>query len=247
MRLTRVYSGAPLTSGGVLELEGSAADHVARVLRLRAGAEIIVFDGRGGEYPAELLAVDRHGVRVAVGAHRALERESPLELSLVQGISRGERMDLVVQKATELGVSRIVPYEAERSVVRLDAPGRARRLAHWQAVAAGACEQCGRNRLPRIDEPCGLEAALAGVAGAELRMLLDPLAATGVVSLLGAHPTTVAVLIGPEGGLAEGERARALQAGFVAARLGPRVLRTETAAITALAAVQAIAGDLGPG
>jgi 16S rRNA (uracil1498-N3)-methyltransferase len=244
MRLTRVYSAAPLASGLVLALEGNAADHVARVMRLRPGAAISVFDGRGGEYAAELLAVDRRAVRIAVGAHRPLERESPLELSLVQGISRGERMDLVVQKATELGVTRIVPYEAERSVVRLDAPGRARRLAHWQAVAAGACEQCGRNRLPRIDEPCGLEAALASVAGAELRMLLDPLAAAAASSLLFARPPSVAILIGPEGGLAHGERALALQAGFVAGRLGPRVLRTETAAITALATVQAIAGDL---
>lgn len=244
MRVTRVHVAAPLASGAEVLLEGSAADHVGRVLRLRAGAAIVVFDGRGGEYAAEIVSIGRPGVRIAIGPHQPVERESALEITLVQGISRGERMDLIVQKATELGACRIVPFEAERSVVRLDDSTRPRRLAHWNAVAVGACEQCGRNRLPRVEEPCGLDAALARVAGVARRVLLDPLAEVGFAKLLPAGIASVAVLIGPEGGLAPAERAAAFTAGFVGCRLGPRVLRTETAAIAALAALQAIAGDL---
>jgi 16S rRNA (uracil1498-N3)-methyltransferase len=180
-----------------------------------------------------------------VGAHHPSERESPLAVTLIQGISRGERMDLVIQKATELGVSCIVPLEAERSVVRLDADSRMRRLAHWSAVARSACEQCGRNRIPRIAQPGPLGSALAYEAPGAVRLILDPLAGRGLLSVLGTRAGPVVVLIGPEGGLAPAERAAALAAGFVGCRIGPRILRTETAAIAALAAIQAIAGDLG--
>jgi 16S rRNA (uracil1498-N3)-methyltransferase len=240
-----VYSRAPLEPGVASLLDPTTAEHVVRVLRLRAGAPLTLFDGRGGEFEGEIESIGRSGVRVAVGPHLPVERESPLAVTLLQGISRGERMDLVIQKATELGVRRIVPLEAERSVVRLDADTRGRRVAHWNAVAVSACEQCGRNRLPLIAPPGPLALALAPEADGAVRLILDPLAARGLVSLLGTGTAPVVVLIGPEGGLAEGERAAALAAGFVGCSVGPRILRTETAAIAALAAIQAIAGDLG--
>jgi 16S rRNA (uracil1498-N3)-methyltransferase len=228
-----------------LLLDVTAAEHVVRVLRLREGEALTLFDGRGGEYEAQIHSIGRGGVRVVVGAHHPSERESPLAVTLIQGISRGERMDLVIQKATELGVSCIVPLEAERSVVRLDADSRMRRLAHWSAVARSACEQCGRNRIPRIASPGPLGTALAHEAPGAVRLILDPLAGRGLLSVLGTRTAPVVVLIGPEGGLAPAERAAALAAGFVGCRIGPRILRTETAAIAALAAIQAIAGDLG--
>ncbi|MFO1401086.1 MAG: RsmE family RNA methyltransferase [Steroidobacteraceae bacterium] len=150
MSAPRAYVAAALAADAELELPAAVANHVVRVLRLRPGAMLPLFDGRGGEYPATLLAATAHGARVRTGAHAAIERESPLHLTLLQGIARGERMDLIVQKATELGVARLVPLACERSVVRLDAAQAARRVEHWRAIAIAACEQCG-NRLPVID------------------------------------------------------------------------------------------------
>jgi 16S rRNA (uracil1498-N3)-methyltransferase len=245
VRLTRVFTNEVLASGAQITLGECASKHLVRVLRVRSGAQIVLFDGRGGEYEGLIGELRREGVRVSVGAHRAVERESPLEITLVQGISRGERMDLVVQKATELGVARIVALQAERSVVRLDEHMRARRLAHWNAVAIGACEQCGRNRPPQLLGPATLGEALALSSPAALRLLLDPLAPTGIGSMLRPPPASVALLIGPEGGLTEAEIAAAALAGFRGCTLGPRVLRTETAALAALAAIAALAGDLG--
>jgi 16S rRNA (uracil1498-N3)-methyltransferase len=244
--LTRVYVREPLAATGEIVLDGGASEHVVRVLRLRAGAALTLFDGHGGEYDARVAAIGRGRVRVQVGAHRGDERESPIPVTLIQALARGERMDLIVQKATELGVSRIVPLEAERSVVQLAAHARARKVEHWRSVAASACEQCGRNRLPELAEPCTLEAALALAAPAMTRLLLDPQAETSLATRLErAGSGGIALLVGPEGGLTDLEAKHAALGGFLPCRLGPRVLRTETAAIAALAAIQTLAGDLG--
>ena len=157
MRLTRVYVDAPLASGKHCLVTGSAANHMVRVLRLAAvGAAITLFDGAGGEYAARIESLRKDAVRVEVGAHAALERESPLDVTLAQGVSRGERMDWVIQKATELGVRRIVPLITVRSVVRLDAQQAPKKLQHWRGIAVAACEQCGRNRLPELAAPARL-------------------------------------------------------------------------------------------
>jgi 16S rRNA (uracil1498-N3)-methyltransferase len=242
MRLSRAYVDAPLAQGVDIELPPGAATHLVRVLRLRVGDGLVLFNGRGGEYEAQISAVARHGVRARVGAHRALERESSLQVTLLQAIARGERMDLVIQKATELGVTRIVPVSSDHSVVQLGAQGGERRAAHWLAVATSACEQCGRNRLPQIEPITSLEAACSGAAGA--RLILDPEAEAPLTEApLGAQ-SAVSLLIGPEGGFSEAERAVAQRNEFRPHRLGPRILRTETAAFAAVTAVQVLAGDL---
>ncbi len=242
MRLTRVYVDAPLASGMRVTLQGSAAGHLTRVLRLRVGEALTVFNGAGGEYAASIEHAHAGRVAVAIGELRAIERESPLTLTLAQGVSRGERMDLVVQKATELGVSGLAPVLAERSVVRLTAQQAERRLNHWRAIAIAACEQSGRNRLPAIASPVPLRDFLRTSDGS-MRLLLSP-AATATLADLPRLVSAVTVLIGPEGGLAEAEQEAAVAAGFRPVRLGPRVLRTETAAIAALTLLQREFGDL---
>ncbi|HEX9140397.1 MAG TPA: 16S rRNA (uracil(1498)-N(3))-methyltransferase [Steroidobacteraceae bacterium] len=243
MRLTRIFVSAALAPDTEQLLPRSASDHLLKVLRLRPGAELTLFDGRGGEYAARLISAARGAARIAVGEQSPIERESPLAVTLLQGLARGERMDLIVQKATELGARAIVPLLTERSVVRLDASQTAKRLAHWQAIAIGACEQCGRNRLPQIGPLTELsrvgELQLAGA-----RLVLEP---NGRETLPGAIAgcTEVALLIGPEGGLSDAEVEAALDDDFVPCRLGPRVLRAETAPLAALAALQLLAGDLG--
>jgi 16S rRNA (uracil1498-N3)-methyltransferase len=243
MRLTRVYVDAALEPGTFVELSGSAAGHLTRVLRLRAGAALTLFNGRGGEYSASIERVRRSEVTLAVGAHQAIERESPFALTLAQGVSRGERMDLVVQKATELGVSRLVPVVTERSVVRLDEEQSDRKSSHWRAIAIAACEQCGRNHLPEVALPAQLREFLGQPPGESVRLLLSP-AATRRIEDVPRPASGVTVLIGPEGGLSDEEQAAAQTAGFTAVNLGPRVLRTETAAIAALTLLQRQFGDL---
>jgi 16S rRNA (uracil1498-N3)-methyltransferase len=242
MRLTRVYVDAPLASGMRVTLQGSAAGHLTRVLRLRVGEALTVFNGAGGEYAASIEHAHAGRVAVAIGELRAIERESPLTLTLAQGVSRGERMDLVVQKATELGASGVAPVLAERSVVRLTAQQAERRLNHWRAIAIAACEQSGRNRLPAIASPVSLKDFLRTSDGS-MRLVLSP-AATATLADLPRLVSAVTVLIGPEGGLAEAEQEAAVAAGFKPVRLGPRVLRTETAAIAALTLLQREFGDL---
>jgi 16S rRNA (uracil1498-N3)-methyltransferase len=243
VRLTRVYVDAPLTAGTRVTLESGAARHVTRVLRLRVGEALTVFNGSGGEYAASIEQSQGGRVVVAIGEQRAIERESPLALTLAQGVSRGERMDLVVQKATELGVSGLVPVLTERSVVRLTAQQADRRLNHWRAIAVAACEQSGRNRLPAIASPVPLKDYLRTNTDGSMRLLLSP-AATATLADLPRLVSAVTVLIGPEGGLAEAEQEAAVAAGFRPVRLGPRVLRTETAAIAALTLLQREFGDL---
>ena len=243
MRLSRVFVEAPLATGARVQLAGTAANHVLRVLRLRVGGELTLFNGSGGEFAARIEGFSGSSVTVVVGAQRALERESPLSLTLAQGVSRGERMDLVMQKATELGVTRLVPVLTERSVVRLDAAQAQRKLAHWRAITIAACEQSGRNRPPGVVLPVPLADFLRSDLKSDTRLLLSPAAPLRIVDVpQPAHSVTV--LIGPEGGLTPHEQERALAAGFVGVRLGPRVLRTETAALAALTLLQREFGDL---
>ena len=242
MRLNRVFVDGMLAPESNVEVGGGAATHIARVLRLRPGDALIVFDGRGGEYEARIEAIRKDRAFVAVGAHRAVERESPLAVTLAQGVSRGERMDLVVQKATELGVRRIVPLITERSVVRLDARQADAKRRHWHAVAVAACEQCGRNTLPDVELPRRLETLFSKSDPPMQRLVLAPRGELRVRELPAEGP--VMVLIGPEGGLSETELSAAIRAGFRTLVLGPRILRTETAAVAALAALQQQFGDL---
>jgi 16S rRNA (uracil1498-N3)-methyltransferase len=242
VRLTRVYTEGALAAGSELSLTGSAAAHVSRVLRLRAGDALTLFNGSGGESAGTILSSKGGTVTVAVGEAREPVRESPLRTILAQGVSRGERMDLTVQKATELGVSLILPVLTERSVVRLDAQQTARKLGHWRKIAVAACEQCGRNRLPEITAPVSLKEMLRTDLKASTHLLLSPEATLRVAEL--PRPTSgVTVLIGPEGGLTDEEDESVRAAGFLAVRLGPRVLRTETAALAALALLQREFGD----
>jgi 16S rRNA (uracil1498-N3)-methyltransferase len=243
MRLTRVYVEAALTGGTRGLISGNAANHIVRVLRLGVGDALTLFDGRGGEYPCRIEALKKDAVGVAVGEHLAIERESPLAVTLAQGVSRGERMDLVMQKATELGVQRIVPLITKRSVVRLD-PGQAqKKLQHWRGILIASCEQCGRNRLPELAAPRDLPEFLGTEAATgALRLLLSPAGALRIGAITPCGQITV--LIGPEGGLAPEEAEAAIAQGFLGVQLGPRILRTETAAIAALAAIQQALGDL---
>jgi 16S rRNA (uracil1498-N3)-methyltransferase len=257
MRLTRVYVEAALTPGARVLLGGSAANHIARVLRLRSGDALTVFNGNGGEFAARVEGIQKDTVAVSVAQHRTGDRESPLPLTLAQGISRGERMDWVIQKATELGASRIVPVSTQRSVVRLDEKQAGRKLQHWRAIAVAACEQCGRNRIPDLAAPADFYELLASsgprpptsadrAASGQLgpmRILLSPSGDARLDDLEGVG-AGIMVLIGPEGGLEDLEHEAALAAGFKAVRVGPRVLRTETAAIAALTIIQHRFGDL---
>ncbi|HEV7431704.1 MAG TPA: 16S rRNA (uracil(1498)-N(3))-methyltransferase [Steroidobacteraceae bacterium] len=242
MRSTRIYVDLELTGHQELLLPAAQSTHVLRVLRLRPGAALTLFNGRGGEYAAELIDAGKSGARLAVRAHSVLERESPLQLTLLQGVARGERMDAIVQKATELGVQRIVPLSCEFSVVRLDAANRQRRAEHWRAVAIAACEQSGRNRIPEI-EPIGDFAESCAASSAGLRLMLLPQAPESLAALAAGLQSAV-LLVGPEGGLSGREQLQAQRCGFRPCRLGPRILRTETAPLAALAALQALAGDL---
>jgi 16S rRNA (uracil1498-N3)-methyltransferase len=243
MRLNRVYTERPIADGAELTLPEAAAYHVARVLRLRAGAPLVLFDGSGADFRGEIVAVEGDRVRVRVGERAAGLRESPLAITLVQAVSRGERMDWTLQKATELGVTCIQPVLSARSVVRLDEHQAARKLRHWQAIVAGACEQSGRSVLPEVREPLDLSRFLAEAPRGGQRLVLSP---NGPASLAGLATTAarVELLIGPEGGLDDAELEAAARAGFAPVRLGPRVLRTETAGIVALAVLQALWGDL---
>lgn len=245
MRLTRVFVDAPLATGELLALPPGPAQHLARVLRMTAGDPLIAFNGHGGEYEASIEGVRRDKVSVTIGAHHAVERESPLPTTLLQGLARGEKMDQILQKATELGVGRVMPVATMRSNVRLDAEKGERKQVHWQGVVIGACEQCGRNRVPEVAPSQPLAAALA-TTDAALRLVLAPdEGAASLQSLVaGSNPGSIALLVGPEGGLDEDEIRAAELADFVRCRLGPRVLRTETAALAALAALQFASGDL---
>lgn len=243
--LSRIYFPGEIPPHGSCLLASEQAHHVARVLRLQPGDTLTLFDGNGIEYAAVIAHITKSGVTLNVGEPRRIDRESPLAVTLAQGISSGERMDYTVQKAVELGVAGIQPVESSRGVVRLDGMRAQKRVAHWQAVVLAACEQCGRNCVPKVAPVMRLRDWLGQAVQpppSELRMLLSP---QGPISLreLPKPRGSVVLLAGPEGGLTPEERHDAQRAGFTAVKLGPRVLRTETAAVAALAAMQTLWGD----
>jgi 16S rRNA (uracil1498-N3)-methyltransferase len=244
MRLTRVFVAAGLEPGSVVELPPETASHLAKVLRARAGDELVLFSGDGREFAGAIESVRGSRVSASVGRGAAVDRESPLRLTLVQCVPRGDRMDFIVQKATELGVARIVPVLSQRSVVRLDEAQAQSKAAHWRAVAVNACEQCGRNRLPAIEAPIPLLNHLGKAAPPLTRLVLEPGPDRPAAP---ADPGGAAeIAIGPEGGFAEDELEAFRLAGFARLALGPRIMRTETAAIAALAWMQIRFGDLQP-
>lgn len=243
MRRPRIHLDVRLASGSRIDLPGAVRERLLSVLRLRDGAAIVLFDGSGLEWPG-ILRVSRGEATVEIGTPVAGRAESPLDVTLAQAIARGEKMDLILQKATELGVSRIVPVVTERTEVRLDAARGERRLEHWRRVVSSACEQCGRARLPIVDAPVALAAFASGMAARDARrFVLDPDASAGFGEIDATRPVVIA--IGPEGGFGPRDLAALGGAGFAGVRLGPRVLRTETAGLAALAVLQALAGDLG--
>jgi 16S rRNA (uracil1498-N3)-methyltransferase len=243
MRIPRIHVDCELRPGREVRLPDQAGEHVARVLRLERGAPLILFNGDGYEFDAALAALAKHAVTAEVGQKRAVERESRLPLTLAQAVARGERMDWVLQKATELGVARIVPIVTDRTEVKLDAERAERRMAHWRGVLAGACEQCGRTLLPDLEPPQALDRWLATLGDARAtRLALLP---EGDVTLrqFPQMDNGAILAVGPEGGFTPNDVALLTQAEFHGLRLGPRILRTETAGIAALAALQAIFGD----
>jgi 16S rRNA (uracil1498-N3)-methyltransferase len=243
MRLTRCHVDAPLSVGTSLALPETAANHLARVLRLCEGDGCVLFNGDGHDYDARLTAISKRGVVADIVGARAIDNESPLRVILLQGIARGEKMDLILQKATELGVAAIVPVMAERTEVKLDAERTEKRVAHWRSVIASACEQSGRARLPSLSAPASLADAARDVGTGATKLTLDP---TGDVALATVEIASgaVVVAIGPEGGWSPRDRDTLSAAGFTGLRLGPRILRTETAGLAAIAALQSRFGDL---
>jgi 16S rRNA (uracil1498-N3)-methyltransferase len=264
MRLTRVYVDGALTRGSIVDLSKETGAHLAQVLRARSGDELVLFNGDGREFAATIDAVRGSRVSASIGAARSIDRESPCKVTLVQCVPRGDRMDFIVQKATELGVVRIVPVLSQRSVVRLDASQAASKQAHWRAVAVSACEQCGRNRLPKVEAPQPLLNYLGALAPLGATLGKAPGAAGGpplrlVLEPDDAHPERNAaqpfsdfstaiddaeIAIGPEGGFAPEELEAFQLCAFSRVGLGPRVLRTETAAIAAVVMLQTRFGDM---
>jgi 16S rRNA (uracil1498-N3)-methyltransferase len=243
MRTIRIHVDQPLAAGAELALPAQAAEHVARVLRMAAGDPLVLFNGDGCDYEAILLAVGKREVAARVERACPRDNESPLRLTLAQGVARGEKMDLIVQKATELGVARIVPLLTERSEVKLDPARAEKRVAHWRAVVASACEQSGRACVPAVEAAQPLQAWLDGLPGdGALRLALLP-EATRQPGALRFGAGGGLLVVGPEGGLGERDVAALQAAGFTGLRLGPRILRTETAGLAALAALQALHGD----
>ena len=243
MRLTRSFVERPLRAGDTVALPEDAAAHLVRVLRLQVGDACVLFNGDGFDYDARLVSAGKREAQAEIVGARRIDNESPLRIVLLQGIARGEKMDLILQKATELGVTRILPVDSERSEVKLDAQRAAKRLAHWRQVVVSACEQSGRAVVPEVVAPQPLG---AGAAQREGRgFLLDPFADSTLARLQGSGLQACTLAIGPEGGWSPRDREQLAAAGYAGLRLGPRVLRTETAGLAAIAALQAMAGDLG--
>ena len=244
MRIPRIHVPHPLRPGIEIELPLQAGEHLARVLRLDSGHPLRLFNGDGHEYAAELASLAKRSVTARVlEAEPPVDRESPLRITLGQGIARGEKMDWILQKATELGIARILPASSDRSEVKLDAQRADKRLAHWRGIVVSACEQSGRATVPDVAAPQSLAQAAAMREGRGF--ILDPFAEASLSSLQGVELRACTIAIGPEGGWSPRDREQLVAAGYEGLRLGPRVLRTETAGIAAIAALQAACGDLG--
>jgi 16S rRNA (uracil1498-N3)-methyltransferase len=242
MRLPRFYCPPPLALGGRVPLPPDAAHHAIRVLRMKEGDALALFDGAGNEFIAKVLRIDKQSLTASIDAVRANERESPLRIALAQGISSGDRMDYTLQKAVELGVAAILPIATERSVVKLAGERAAKRIAHWQSVVVSACEQCGRSVVPEVHALSGFADWLAMETEDACRLVLAPDAEKRLADLPRPQGRIV-LLAGPEGGLTDTELSTAQLRGFTPVRLGPRILRTETAALAAVAAMQTLWGD----
>ena len=240
MRIPRVFTGQVLVSGAVIELEPAAAHHLSKVLRMQAGRELVLFNGKGGEFTGSIHEVTKKNVTVLVAEPSADNRESPLVLELAIGVSRGDRFDYVLQKATELGVTKITPLITERTEVRMGGERQDKLMERWQQIIVSACEQCQRNLLPVLAAPVQIADWLPQV-NAELRFVLHHRDSQSLPAE--QKPQSVALLVGPEGGLSDDEIAQAKTQNFNAPTLGPRVLRTETAPLAAISLVQYLWGD----
>jgi 16S rRNA (uracil1498-N3)-methyltransferase len=246
MRIPRIFTELSLRCNSTAVLDGSAARHLSSALRMKVGQEITLFNGQGGEYAAELTEVGKNKVAAKVVEYRDISRESALKVHLVIGVSRGERMDLIVQKATELGATEITPLFTERTEVKLSGERLAKKIRHWQQVAISACEQCQRNLVPAINNPITLDQWLQlsdKTDGETLKLVLHH----RTEKRLSEHQAVkdICLLVGPEGGLGEREIEAAMEKGFQPLALGPRVLRTETAPLAAISIMQSLWGDMG--
>jgi len=243
MRTPRIFTAQPLAAQLELKLESAPSQHIARAMRMQPGDTLTLFNGQGGEYTATISAVSKKNVTVEVGDFRNIELESPLTIHLGIAISRGDRMDWIVQKATELGVSRVSPLLTQRTEVKLKGERADKKIQHWRQIGIAACEQCGRNQLPHIEPLQDLPSWLTGTND-ETKLVLHHRALRTEPTTAAQKPTKVSLLIGPEGGLSELEIELAEQAQFQALRLGPRVMRTETAPLAAIAILQSQWGDM---
>ncbi len=242
--MIRIYQNFPLSDNAVIDLDTAASHHVARVLRAQIGEKLVIFNGQGGEYPADIIGIDKKKVTIKTQLFSPRCVESPLNVCLAQGISRSEKMDFTIQKAVELGVKCIVPLLTERTTIKLKEERSQKRVEHWQSVIVSACEQSGRNILPKLLPPQLLSSWLPS-AKADERFVLSPTARRKLSTFQVANNASVIVLVGPEGGLSDKEIHIANQHGFAELNLGPRILRTETAGLAVLSALQSCFGDLG--
>ena len=239
--MPRFYVGTLLGTGQELSLPDTVVRHI-QVLRLQAGDALTLFNGDGGEYPATLLSLGKRDARCLIGERSETSRESPLWLGLAQAISSGDRMEFTLQKGVEMGVSVFQPLSTERSIVRLSGERAQKRVERWQEIVLSACEQCGRNTLPQVRPILTLREWLAALPAADAQLVLSPLGKRRLADMAAA-PSRVWLMAGPEGGLSAQEEAQSLDAGWQALGLGPRILRTETAALAAVAAMQTLWGD----
>jgi len=241
MSITRIYQNQVLQIGEVIQLDALASNHLCRVLRLQPPSEFVMFNGQGGQYQARLLSASKRGAEALLIDFSEHEVESPLKLHLAQSLVRGEKMDFIIQKATELGVTEITPLLTEFCNVKLSDERQQKKLAHWQQVIISACEQCGRNQIPKINPP-QLFSSWVNQQQAAIKIILDPTGKTPITKMAVSGESALA--IGPEGGFSAEELNSAQANGFKLCLMGPRVLRTETASITALTLLQALYGDL---
>ncbi|MDQ7089900.1 MAG: 16S rRNA (uracil(1498)-N(3))-methyltransferase [Methylococcales bacterium] len=244
MRVSRLFVDLPLNTGQTLELNEESGHYLRTVLRLKKDAQVILFNGQGGEYTAILLEVSRKRVRVHIDKKIARSVESPLHVSMGMGISRGDRMDMAVQKSVELGVNRINPIITQRCNVVIKADKAEHKRQHWQKIAQQAAEQCGRTQVPDVEPIVSYSSWVERSFDATLKLFLDPFSEQPLTQVKNT-PTQVVLLTGPEGGFCEQEKQHAITHGFIPIRLGARILRTETASLAALSAVQLLWGDLG--
>ena len=244
MRQNRVFRQGQVQPGQLLELSKDEAHHLVNVLRMKAGQEFTLFNGEGPEFSCRIISAGKRGLSAEVLSMNEPERESPLSITLIQGVARTQHMDLALQKATELGVTSIQPLLTERCAIKQGRQQLEKKQAHWHGVITSACEQSGRTRLPELLPAITLDEYLASVDSAELKITLSPTARQSFQDLQVEASRPVQLLIGPEGGLSDAEISRTLEKGFSAVSMGPRILRTETAAMAAITLIQGLWGDL---